>query len=92
MTEKYLCSAYIFYKWNEEDTFDNVLEKVERGVKDKNSNYETIHTEVSFYSNKVILSKTEGPLSKELSYMDFIKMMNSGEKIEGKLYDWDIVN
>ena len=92
MNEKYLCSAYIFYKWDEEDTLDNVLEKVLEGVRDEEGNYETIHTEVSFHSTKVILSKTEGPLSKELSYMDFIKMMNSGEKIEGKLYDWDIVN
>ena len=92
MTETYLCSAYLFYKWNEGDTLDTVLEKVENGAKDEMGNYETIHTEVSFHSNKVILSKTEGPLSKEMSYLEFIKMMNSGDKIEGKLYDWDIVN
>ena len=92
MSEEYLCSAYIFYKWNEGDTLDNILEKVSEGARDEEGNYETIHTEVSFYSDKVVLSKTEGSSSEVMSYLDFIKMMNSGEKIEGNLYDWDVVN
>ena len=85
----YLCSAYIFYKWKEEDTLDNILEKVSEGTRDEGGNYETIHTEVSFYSDKVVLSKTEGSLSKIMSYQDFTNMMNSGKKIEGNLYDWE---
>jgi hypothetical protein len=85
---EYLCIAYIFYKWNEEDTLENVLEKAE-------DNTDTIHTMVMFYSDKVVLNKTDCKIYDpqkhilEMSYSEFTDMMNKGEKIEGNLYDWE---
>ena len=85
---KYLISAYIFYKWNDADTFDSVLDKCD-------DNEDTIHTEVSFYNDKVILRKTSCKIfdakkhTLEISYKDFADMMNIRDKIEGELYDWE---
>ena len=85
---KVLCSAYIFYKWNDTDTLDSVLKKCD-------DNTDTIHTEVAFYTDKVVLTKTDCKIFdvkkhvKELSYKDFVLMMNKGEEIETKFYDWE---
>jgi len=81
-----LCSAYIFYKWNETDTFDNVLDKC-------HDNEDTIHTMVSFYLDRVVLSKTDCKIFDpkkhilEMSYSSFVKMMNKSDNNE--LYDWE---
>ena len=86
--DEYLCIAYIFYKWNEKDTLENVLEKAE-------DNTDTIHTMVIFYSDKVVLNKTDCKIYDpqkhilEMSYSEFTDMMNKGEKIQGNLYDWE---
>ena len=85
---KVLCSAYIFYKWNDTDTLDSVLKKCD-------DNTDTIHTEVAFYTDKVVLTKTDCKIFNhnehilKMSYDEFIIMMNSKNKIEGELYDWD---
>ncbi len=85
---KYLCSAYIFYKWNDTDTIDSILDKCHDGK-------DTIHTEVSFYDDKVVLRKTDCKIfdakkhTLEISYKDFADMMNIRDKIEGELYDWE---
>ncbi len=84
----YLCSAYIFYKWNDTDTIDSILDKCHDGE-------DTIHTEVSFYDDKVVLRKTDCKIfdakkhTLEISYKDFADMMNIRDKIEGELYDWE---
>jgi len=86
---KHLCTAYIFYKWNDEDTIESILEKCE-------DNTDTIHTMVLFYTDKVSLIKTDCKIFEpqkhtiKMSYEEFTDMMNKGEKIEGNLYDWEI--
>lgn len=86
---KILCSSYIFYKWNDEDTIDNILEKCE-------DNTDTLHTEVTFYTDKVVLCKTDCKVFDpkkhiiRMSYKEFTDMINKGEKIEGNLYDWEV--
>lgn len=86
---KHLCQAYIFYKWNDEDTFESVLEKSE-------DNTDTIHTVVLFHTDEVTLFKTDCKIYDpkkhiiKMSYEEFTDMMNKGEKIEGNLYDWEI--
>ena len=90
MNRTLLSSAYIFYKWDKKDTFNNVLEKC-----DDNTN--TIHTEVSFYKDEVILTKTNCKIFDpkkhilKISYDSFVDMMNKKEKIEGQLYDWEVI-
>tara|TARA_R110002020_G_scaffold461981_2_gene681241 strand:- start:2702 stop:2974 length:273 start_codon:yes stop_codon:yes gene_type:complete len=85
---EHIFTAYIFYKWNDEDTIESILEKCE-------DNTDTIHTEVAFYTDKVTLTKTGCKIFDhqkhiiKMSYEDFTDMMNKGEKIEGNLYDWE---
>ena len=86
---KYLFSAYIFYKWNDTDTIDSVLDKCHDGE-------DTIHTEVCFYNDKVVFKKTDCKkfdanvnYRLEMSYKYFADMMNIKDKIEGELYDWE---
>ena len=87
---KYLFSDYIFYKWNDTDTIDSVLDKCHDGE-------DTIHTEVLFYDNMIILQKTDCKIfdankhTLRMSYKDFTDMMNIKDKIEGELYDWVIL-
>tara|TARA_R100001443_G_scaffold47638_2_gene60214 strand:- start:134 stop:415 length:282 start_codon:yes stop_codon:yes gene_type:complete len=84
-----LCSTYTFYKWNDKDTFDSVLELAQ-------DNTDTIHTEVAFYKDKVVLTKTDCKIFdvkkhiKKLSYKDFVSMMNKGTQIKTEFYDWEI--
>lgn len=87
----YICSAYIFYKWNDTDTFDSVLEKCDNGE-------DTIHTEVLFYTDKVVLRKTDCKIFDvtkhylQMSYKDFANMMNAKDKIDWcGLYDWEVI-
>jgi len=86
---KHLCTAYIFYKWNDEDTIESILEKCE-------DNTDTLHTMVVFYTDKVSLIKTDCKIydhkkhTIKMSYEEFTDMMNKGEKIEGNLYDWEV--
>tara|TARA_R100001443_G_scaffold1396_2_gene5212 strand:- start:212 stop:700 length:489 start_codon:yes stop_codon:yes gene_type:complete len=86
--EQPLCTTHTFYKWNDKDTFDSVLELAQDGI-------DTIHTEVAFYKDKVVLTKTDCEIFdvkkhiKELSYKDFVLMMNRGKEIETKFYDWE---
>ncbi|ADD94391.1 hypothetical protein [uncultured phage MedDCM-OCT-S05-C113] len=84
-----MCSTYTFYKWNDKDTFDSVLELAQ-------DNTDTIHTEVAFYKDKVVLTKTDCKIFdvkkhiKKLSYKDFVSMMNKGTQIKTEFYDWEI--
>ena len=88
---KVLCSAYIFYKWDDADTFNSVLDKCDDGE-------DTIHTRVTFYTDKITLVKTDCKIFDpkkhvtEMSYGDFVVLMNNKSKIEGKLYDWEMHN
>ena len=85
---KVLCSTYTFYKWNKEDTIDNILPKCD-------DNEDTIHTMVSFCTDKVILTKTSCKMFDfkkhilHLSYKDFVDMVNKGDMLEGTFYDWE---
>ena len=49
---KELCKAYIFYKWNPSDTVSDVIDKCIDET-------DTIHTEVSFRTDGVVLTKTD---------------------------------
>jgi len=86
---KHLCTSYVFYKWNDKDTLDSVLDKCE-------DNTDTMHSMVTFYTDKVIINKTECKIFDpqkhiiEMSYEEFTDMMNRGEKIDGNLYDWEV--
>ena len=84
---KELCKAYIFYKWNPSDTVSDVIDKCIDET-------DTIHTEVSFRTDGVVLTKTDCEIFDankhilKLSYEDFVNLMSSN-KIEGDLYDWE---
>ena len=85
---KYLISAYMFYKWNDTDTLNSVLDKCHDGE-------DTIHTEVSFYNDKVILRKTDCKIfdakkhTLEFSHKDFAYMMNQ-QDWNKSLYDLEV--
>ncbi len=89
-SETPLCITYTFYKWNKKDTPDSVLELAQDGI-------DTIHTEVAFYKDKVVLTKTDCKIFdakkhiKKLSYKDFVLMMNKGTRIQSHFYDWEIL-
>ena len=86
---KYLISAYMFYKWNNTDTFNSVLAKSHDGE-------DTIHTEVSFYNDKIVLRKTDCKIFNpkkhtfEFSPKYFAYMMNQ-EGWNKSLYDWEVI-
>ena len=86
---KYLISAYMFYKWNDTDTLNSVLDKCD-------DNEDTIHTEVSFYNDKVVLRKTSCKIfdakkhTLEFSHKDFAYMMNQ-QDWNKSLYDWEVI-
>ena len=58
-------------------------------------NEDTIHTMVSFCTDKVILTKTSCKIFDfkkhilHLSYKDFVDMVNKGDMLEGTFYDWE---
>ena len=84
--EPYLVGAYIFYKWNLKDTWDNI---------DLDDGKDTIHTFVMFYKDRVVLQKTACEIYNyekhmlQLSYEEFFKMLEERKKVEGDLYDWE---
>tara|TARA_R100001594_G_scaffold53392_3_gene87040 strand:+ start:276 stop:545 length:270 start_codon:yes stop_codon:yes gene_type:complete len=86
---KYLISAYMFYKWNNTDTLNSVLDKSHDGE-------DTIHTEVSFYSDKIVLRKTDCKIFDakkhrlEFSPKYFAYMMNQ-QDWNKSLYDWEVI-
>ena len=85
---KILCNAYIFYKWDENDSVDSVLDRCD-------DNTGTIHTEVSFRTDGVVLRKTDCKIFdptkhiKKMSYDEFCYLMNTNY-VKGELYDWGV--
>jgi len=84
---KLLFCAYVFYRWKEEETFEDIWKKVEEGA-------DTMHTLVMFYNDSVVLQKTEDSIHNnheynlKLTYDEFVELMLS-DRVQDSLYDFE---